>query len=129
RPSMTLASAAMPPVLVYRSADRSVSSVIIPSLPLGSFKGEDYEHTTVELEPGDRVVLMSDGLPETVDADLQPLGYERVEALVAEHGALSPRDLIERLLEAGRRHAGPGPPDDDVTLAVIAVRSTHGKSA
>ncbi|MEM1176747.1 MAG: SpoIIE family protein phosphatase [Acidobacteriota bacterium] len=125
--AMTLAAAAMPPVLVYRAADRSVSTVIIPSLPLGSFKEESYEQTTVPLHPGDRVVMMSDGLPERVDAELQPLSYERVEALVAEHGHLEPRDLIESLLDAGRRHAGSGPPDDDVTLVVIAVRPPDGE--
>ena len=120
--SMVLASAAMPPALLYRAANRSVESVTIPSLPLGSFREESYEQIKLQLEPGDQVVLMSDGLPETADDELHPLGYERVEELVKENGHRRGEDLIQRLLEAARQHAGSGPPDDDVTLVVVSIR-------
>ncbi|MEM6796820.1 MAG: PP2C family protein-serine/threonine phosphatase [Acidobacteriota bacterium] len=115
-------AAAMPPFLIYRQARREVVSLTLPSLPLGSFRGGGSEEKTLDLEPGDRVVLMSDGLPETLDEEIEPLGYERVEALVAERGRLSPRALLGALVEAGRQHAGGRSADDDVTILVVGIR-------
>ncbi len=117
---LTLSSAGMPPALVRR-AGGGVEEFALAGMPLGGLEGE-YDERGSRLEPGDLLLLMSDGLPELPNADGEPLGYRRVRELVAAAPAASPRDLIDALLAAAREWAGEGPPNDDITFVAIRVR-------
>ena len=130
---VVLSAAAMPPVLLYRPArdgagQAQVISVEFQSLPLGSMASDHYEEKDLALETGDRLVFLSDGLPEYRGEDDQPLGYPRVEAAVLEHGHLGPQDLIAALLQLTGREGDDRPfvrPDDDLTLLAVAVESAE----
>ena len=50
------------------------------SLPLGIHDGETYEQTSLELAPGDRITLLTDGVVEAQSTD-QLFGFERTRAL------------------------------------------------
>ncbi len=118
---MSLSSAGMPPVLVRRAADRRVEELAVPGMPLGGIAGA-YEELALALDPGDLVVLMSDGLPELPDADGEPLGYQRVSQIVADAEAATPQQLIDTLLGAAEEWAGEGPPNDDITFVALRAR-------
>jgi phosphoserine phosphatase RsbU/P len=81
-------------------------------LPLGVLDDATYEEGEVRFEPGDALVLYSDGL-----IDAQPhlgLGPEQLSACV--HGGESARVMVDRLLCLG---APPGAPADDLTVVVV----------
>ena len=71
-----------------------------------------YEKVGGTLAPGERLLLLSDGLPEAPTAQGEPLGYERFEALLA--GA---RD-VDALLESVRAATGPVLADDWTVLVL-----------
>jgi|GEM_PF-1691798 len=76
-----IVNAGMPDPLLL---GRETRSVVCPGdrLPLGAMRGTRYEPALVQLAPGDRLLLFSDGLSEaTVDG--APIGYERVEGISA----------------------------------------------
>jgi hypothetical protein len=52
------------------------------ALPLGVFEGAEPSVTHFRLEDGDRLVLMSDGIVEAMDANGQLFGFERIRALL-----------------------------------------------
>jgi serine phosphatase RsbU (regulator of sigma subunit) len=80
-------------------------------LPLGAMRGARYESTTIMLEAGERLLLLSDGLPEaTVDGS--PIGYDRIEQIAAQ----SPS--VDALVESVRAIPGIQVEDD---LTVVAV--------
>lgn len=120
---VVVAAAAMPPILIYRAASPeradAVETIEFHSLPLGSFRREIYEQTVLEVKPGDRLLLMTDGLPESTDAEGASLGYMAVETALRRHGAGSPDALIEALLELAREWSGTETPEDDLTLLVL----------
>ena len=118
--SLSFSSAGMPPALVRRG-DGTVEELAAPGMPLGALAGA-YEERTTELEPGDVVLLMSDGLPELPDADGEPLGYERVEQAVARATDTEPQALIDALLRSADAWAGEGPPNDDITFVALRLR-------
>lgn len=121
---LTVSSAGMPPLLLYRRGSTSVEEVALAGMPLGGL-AFDYEERRLEIEPGDTILLMTDGLPELADPEGEPLGYPRVRSLFAELGGLpqaDPADVIAGLARAAESWAAGQPYRDDVTLVAIRIR-------
>jgi sigma-B regulation protein RsbU (phosphoserine phosphatase) len=81
-----------------------------------------YEQQTFDLALGDTLLLMSDGLPERLNAAEEEFGYPRVEALFAEVATDTPDAIIQRLTHGGEEWAEGRPQDDDSTLVVLKVK-------
>ena len=62
--SITLSSAAMPPVYLYNSKSKKTEEILIRGLPLGGLKNEKFDVERRKFSKGDVLVLLSDGLPE-----------------------------------------------------------------
>lgn len=94
-----------------------------------------FEPREVQLQPGDSLVLYTDGVTEAFDPDHQCFGEERLLAALREV-APSSRELVERVLAAVRTFARGAPQSDDIALLAIrwrpeaelklALRSTLG---
>ncbi len=120
---VAVSSAAMPPVFVYRAASGEVEEILKSSLPLGSLEDLEYPIEVFPLGPGDTLMLLSDGLPETMDEDGEQLGYGAVEHALGRHGNRPSGEILQELVELGNHWRGDRPLDDDVTLVVIKRRS------
>ena len=111
--AFTLANAGLPdPYVLGPGGSVRAVSVPGPRLPLGVRSEVEYESVQGVLSPGEKLLLVSDGLPEAPVADGGPLGYERFEALLA--GYAGP----DALLDSVRAAAGPVLADD-WTLLVL----------
>lgn len=113
--SFELANAGLPdPCLLDPNAPSATLSVPGPRLPLGVRDGLEYAALAGTLAPDQRLVLFTDGLPETLDATGEPLGYDAIERAPA-----GPRDTVAWLdhLLATLRPVGDA--DDDWTLVVV----------
>jgi len=84
------------------------------------FRGETYEQAIVPLDPGDRVVLFTDGVSESRRAG-EDFGDERIIDVVRSHRELGAAELQEKIVEAITSFTS-GAFGDDVTLVVIAAR-------
>jgi sigma-B regulation protein RsbU (phosphoserine phosphatase) len=76
-----------------------------------------------EMEPGDVLGLISDGIYEYEDESGGQFGQERVAEIVANGGDLPAQKLVDEILRAVRSHGGLAPQADDITI-VLAKRST-----
>lgn len=77
---------------------------------------------TVELQPGDILGLMTDGVFECADSAGEEFGRDRVARLLAAHHS-SPLDaLVATVHAAVRAHRGAAPPDDDTTVVLARRR-------
>jgi serine phosphatase RsbU (regulator of sigma subunit) len=119
---MRISSAGMPPALIYRAETGSVEEVIIKAMPLGSVTGYAYRERELTLGCGDVVVLMSDGLPERFNRAGEMFDYSRTKESLTEAAALAPREIIERLVDAGEAWADGRPQDDDITFVALKVK-------
>jgi len=88
--------------------------------PLGVRREVDYSVFEETLEPGDRIVLATDGCIEALDADGEVYGWDRLGARLTELAESDPRAIADGLAEDVWRHLGGKPPQDDVTLVVVA---------
>jgi len=83
--------------------------------------GRTYAETEARLEPGDRLVLFTDGLTEAMDARGQEFGETRLIDLGKRHIALTAADLLAAIRKQVSAFSG-GTFQDDFTLVVVAVK-------
>ncbi|MCB0066760.1 MAG: SpoIIE family protein phosphatase [Caldilineaceae bacterium] len=87
-------------------------------MPLGLLPGMPYEEKEIVLQPGDTLLLYSDGLVEAHNAKREMLGFPQLRSLVEEHGGGA--DLIPFLMQQLETFTGPGwEQEDDVTLLTV----------
>jgi serine phosphatase RsbU (regulator of sigma subunit) len=111
-----VASAGMPFPLVRRS-DGAVDEIATGGPPLGTIAAE-YPVRRFELDPGDTLLLTSDGLPELMGADDEMVGYERLARWF--QGVSGSAEAVLSQLEArAGEWRGHRAIQDDITLVVI----------
>ncbi|MFQ5528112.1 MAG: PP2C family protein-serine/threonine phosphatase [Thermoanaerobaculia bacterium] len=117
--TLTICAAGMPPVLIHRS-DGGVDEIAIEGMPLGGLEF-GYRERTVQVAPGDVVLLMSDGFPELPNANGDTLGYERASEHFEATGR-DPKGVVQQLVSASEEWAGGSGPADDITFVVLRIR-------
>jgi len=118
---LTLSSAGMPPAFHYDAAGARVREIALPGTPLGARAEFPYAQATVELAPGDALLLLSDGFPELPDPAGEPFGYERARERFGEEAERPAGDIVAALRAAAAEWAGETTPPDDVTFLVLKV--------
>jgi sigma-B regulation protein RsbU (phosphoserine phosphatase) len=89
--------------------------------PIGFLPESEYETDGLVLQPGDRLYLFSDGLPESADEQGQIFDIERVVASVESHRSEHLEASVESIVADARRWRGNRPPSDDLTLLGIEI--------
>lgn len=125
---VTLANAGLPdPYLLRPGAAAEALTVPGSHLPLGVRDGDEYCALRLRLAPGDRLLLLTDGLPEALTPAGDPLGYEALPRLFPTD-ELSPAAWLDRLLAEVRRATG-AELDDDWTALLLERRVGPDRSA
>ncbi len=119
---LEICAAGMPPLLIYSAAARDVEELQIKALPLGGAAHFPYQKHEITLQPGDALMLMSDGFPERFNENGEIFDYERVKSVFAEVAHRSPKEIIDHFVRTGDAWAGNHPQNDDVTFVVIKFR-------
>jgi len=102
-------------------------SVPGPRLPLGVRGEVAYASRAIEVAGGDRLLMLTDGLPEARDADGEPLGYQALESMLSEEPSTgSPSSWISGLFDRVQRRTGRAP-EDDWTAAMLVPHETGAK--
>lgn len=123
---LTLARAGHNAALLWRKASGKVEAIHPPGLAVGIDKGAVFERVTkdesFEMQPGDCLLLYTDGVNEAMDPKGVEFGEERVQDKLAKYATHGPKAVIggiiadlEHFLKGRRSH-------DDITL--IAIQKT-----
>jgi serine phosphatase RsbU (regulator of sigma subunit) len=120
---LTVSSAGMPPVLIYRKADRRVEEIMLKGPPLGGFSDFSYRQKETELMPGDTVLSMSDGLPELFNENDEMMGYARVKRIFKDAALRTPDEIVSHLCAEGKRWRDRKVQDDDMTFVALKIKS------
>jgi phosphoserine phosphatase RsbU/P len=86
---------------------------------LGAFRRLGLERGEVRLEPGDVLVLYTDGITDAARADGERFGTERFSELVERHCRVSAVSVVEAVVAAVAAFEGPEPADD---IALLVLR-------
>ena len=106
----------VPPLVVGRDGVRTLKTT---DLVVGLFATAQYRNQSVQLEPGDSLVMFTDGVTEAENAAEEQLGVEPVvELLQTMHGTEAGR-ILQTIDERVRLHIGDVPAGDDVTMLAV----------
>ena len=94
-------------------------SIEIADLPLGLIAGTSYSQTAVQLEPGDLLLLYTDGVSEAYDESGTQLGLERLLSIARNLPTESAVAAGKGLLAAVARFRGRAPTADDETVLAL----------
>ena len=117
------------PILHWVAAERRFARYRPNSFPLGAMPLVDRcAASTLVFEPGDALMLLSDGLFEAHSPTGESFGEERVEAIVSAHGSGSMAELAGALAAHLRVFVDGAPQEDDLTFVLVRRGATHERS-
>ncbi len=88
-------------------------------MALGVMPDASYEAMTLELQPGDRLLMYTDGVTEAANAADEEYGDVRLEAYVRDRSREPGRQLIDGIVTDVLRFCGTARPHDDMTLMCV----------
>lgn len=110
------------PPLLHSAGGGAVQRLSLTAMPLGLFEDEAWEEGQTRLEPGDVLILYTDGLTEAENELEEYFSEERLQAL-AQANLDRPAEVIEsKIVAAVYDFMDEAPQQDDITLMVV-VRS------
>ena len=113
-------NAGHPPPLLVTSG--GVRPLVTGGPILGVFENAVFPSETLQLSPGDSLVLYSDGVTEAAAPDGSEFGIDRLTAALAACAGARPAALVEALLASVKEFSGDAASVDDATIAVLTVR-------
>ena len=122
--AVAFASAGHESPLIYRRATHTLEQGIerkLSGFPLGMMDGTAYECNSVELSPGDAVIIFTDGVTEALNLQNVQFGMERVHKAILGEGAPANEEysapaIGRRLNAAVQRHFAGQYQNDDIAL-------------
>ena len=113
----------MTPLVFRRQAwtlDESIANERC-GLPLGIVEGTKFETGRVDLQPGDCVVMYTDGVSDALSVDNRPFNLDGIRAAVLNETALAagpyrPDYIGKSVLDAVRKHSLGRAQNDDIAL-------------
>jgi anti-sigma regulatory factor (Ser/Thr protein kinase) len=108
------------PILYFQAASGACVRHNPTSFPLAAMPISKLRPAVaLEIQPGDMLVLLSDGIYEYCNAARQEFGEQRVAELIRAHHGKSAAELSAILLEAVRTFAAGSPQEDDITVVLV----------
>ena len=86
---------------------------------LGTFETAKYTSASIDLVPGDELLLYTDGVNEAFSVDEEEYGNNRLEEFLARHTTQHPRILVEMLKSDIRHWAQGAEQSDDITILCL----------
>ncbi|MBN1346935.1 MAG: SpoIIE family protein phosphatase [Phycisphaerae bacterium] len=116
------ASAGHDPALWYHAKTSEIDRLDSTGIPLGI--DLDARHGQVgplDLDPGDVLVMSTDGIREARSPDDEIFGLERLGNVIRSNADCSAKEIHQAVIDAVDAFQSGTPPDDDISLAIIRV--------
>ncbi len=104
---------------ILRRTNGLIERLDVGGLPLGIQLEATYESASVALEPGDWLVIFTDGVVEAVNPGDEEFGEPRLLNVIQAGAPTEPADLLKRLMADLDLFVGSTPQHDDVTCMLL----------
>ncbi len=117
-----------PPLIVHAAG--TVEQLAAGGMPLGIQRDALFREGRTQLQPGDALVIYSDGVTETNNPCGEEFGVERLYKTIARHIESPAAALRDRIEAALTNFAEGTPATDDITLVIVKRQArAHARSS
>ncbi|PJZ70678.1 serine/threonine protein phosphatase [Leptospira perolatii] len=106
--------------ILYRAKEKKVVFLATKGMPLG-IKESEIEEQEVDYQPGDLLILYTDGVSETTNKDGEMYGLENLAKLIERNGDMPVENLKDLILDTTDAFRGEMDPHDDYTLLLVRL--------
>lgn len=117
--TLTLCNAGSSPPLVLRGSE--MVPIHVEGVPIGLLENQSYDETVFQAQPGDIVVLYSDGVSDQQNAAGGEYGTRRLNRLIKKMRQLTAKEMVSAVFEDLDAFAAGGAVTDDQSLIVMKV--------
>ncbi|UCF35413.1 MAG: SpoIIE family protein phosphatase, partial [Acidobacteriota bacterium] len=118
---LTIVDCGHPKAIHWSSKTGKCHEIVGENIPLGFLEDEDFTQVTVQVEPGDRLMLYSDGISEAENRRGELFGSAPLEKILADRSLLTAEDVTKQVKIALKRFAGVSKLSDDCTCVVVQM--------
>ncbi len=104
---------------ILRRTSGAIERLTNGGLPLGMWADKSYEAGSVILQPGDWLVIFTDGVVEAVNGRDEEYGEQRMLNLLQAGAAATPEELLRRVMSDLDAFVGTTPQHDDITCMLV----------
>jgi len=121
-PRLTISSAGIPSLLIYRKETNIIEEITVKGMPLGALESFPYETVETEMKPGDTVLMMSDGILELFNVEKEMFGSDKVKEVFLENANKPVEKIVDSLFLAADVWRGDAIQNDDITLVSFRLK-------
>lgn len=112
-------AAGSPPLLRYSAREGAVEELDTRNIPIGIYDDFQYRGSRTELNPGDSILLYTDGAYEAEDLKGRAYGIERLKTVLRQNIRKPSRPLLSSFIWDWRRHSFLRRQSDDTTYVLL----------
>jgi sigma-B regulation protein RsbU (phosphoserine phosphatase) len=116
---MTYVNAGHPRPLWLRRKGRKVEKLAADGIALGVFEGITLEEKSIQLEPGDQVLMYTDGISEAMNLSGNLYGEKRIQTQLRQYSQETPHAILSNLQKDVAAFSHGRPQADDLTAIVL----------
>jgi sigma-B regulation protein RsbU (phosphoserine phosphatase) len=116
---ISFANAGHGPLFCYRAALNACTVTKIDGVPIGIMEDTDYIQAKVKFNPGDIVLVNSDGITEMRNVNKDEYGHQRLQKMLIDNSSKNANDIVETIVNDVDTFRGEASPHDDMTILVF----------
>ena len=99
------------------------------NFPIGMFDGAEYQSASAKLDPGDFLVIYSDGVSEALNKEGELFDEARLRGIIGEFKGEMVQELATEIWEGVKTFTAGAPQSDDVTVLVIQYKGNASEES
>lgn len=119
--SIEYSNAAHHPLVILKHATKTIEKLDAEGLPIGIEASSKYSSEVKTLDPGDIIMLYTDGIIEALNPDNVQYEEERLEKALVSNADLSSEQIVEAIKQDLAGFVGTASQHDDQTLIVMKI--------
>ncbi len=105
--------------------NEELDDLFISGLPLRTFPDAEYTQKIIQLQPGDQLILLTDGIIEAMNTNQDIFGFKRLHRVIRQLNNTTSEGTLDAIWQAVDNFRDETQPEDDRTIIVINIQDNH----